>query len=51
MKTFHSRVRDYVNSCELEQVWRMEGHVPGYDEYIKLRLDTTAVYSLCALSE
>ncbi|KAH7359299.1 isoprenoid synthase domain-containing protein [Plectosphaerella cucumerina] len=48
---FLDSIEDYINSCETEQAMRIEGRVPSYDEYIEMRLDTSAVHTLCALAE
>ncbi|KAH6682217.1 isoprenoid synthase domain-containing protein [Plectosphaerella plurivora] len=48
---FLDSVEEYIRSCEKEQVMRMEGEVPDYDTYIRMRLDTSAVHTLCALAE
>lgn len=48
---FLSAIEAYIRACEVEQAMQLEGRIPGYAEYIDLRLDTTAVKALCALAE
>ncbi|KAM0287724.1 hypothetical protein ACHAQH_000255 [Verticillium albo-atrum] len=48
---FLHEVNVFVRCSGLEQEHRLSGKILGYDEYIDLRLGTTAVYTLTGLAE
>ena len=47
----YRELQEYSRQCELEQKYRLSGHVPRPDDYFSLRLGTSAVRAFCRICE
>ncbi|TDZ34863.1 Germacrene A synthase [Colletotrichum spinosum] len=50
-RVYMAHMRTYIENCDKEQSYRLEGTLPDLESYKEMRHGTAAVWTLCALIE